>query len=77
MTSVQLDETTWDALQYLSRRLGIDPSLIARDLLRPMIQYLRYYILQSDIAEVCKDVIDVSILELPRARRLYVEIKNC
>lgn len=75
MKSIQLDEVTWDALQYLSRRLGVDPSLIARDLLRPMIQYLRYYIVQSDIAEVCKDVIDIAVLDLPRVRKLDVDKK--
>jgi len=75
MSSLQLDEVTWDALKYLSKRLGIDPSALARDLLRPMVQYLRYYIAQTDIAEICKDVIDISSIPLPRARTLDVDVK--
>lgn len=73
MSSIKLDETTWDALNYLSKRIGIDPSAIAGDLLRPMIQYIRFYIARADIAELCGDVISVKEIELPRVKRLDVD----
>lgn len=73
MSSIKLDETTWDALNYLSKRLGMDPSAIAGDLLRPMIQYIRFYIARADVGELCGDIISVKEIELSRVKRLDVD----
>jgi hypothetical protein len=70
---VKLDETTWDALNYLSKRLGMDPSVIARELLRPLIQYIRFYIARADIAEVCGDVVPVKEIEFARVKKLETD----
>jgi hypothetical protein len=71
--TVELDDVTWDAIQYLSKKLGIDSAALARDLLRPFVQYLRYYLVQADIAEVCKDIIDPRVINLPKVKTLDVD----
>jgi hypothetical protein len=73
LSSVKLDEATWDALNYLSKRLGIDPNVIAGELLRPLIQYIKFFIARADIAELCGDIIPIKEIEFARIKKLEMD----
>ncbi len=70
--TVKLDEATSKALVELSSRTGINPESIAKDVLRAFIQYLSYYIVRTDIATTCGDIIPPKYISMPRAERINV-----
>lgn len=76
MRSIQLDEITWKALENISKKLGMSPEGVAEDLLRPVIQLLNIYLARADVAAVCGEVIDPSVIDVGRARELQIDRKK-